>query len=663
MGYAFISYSTKEQLSADAMKKLLEKQGIQTWMAPGDIPAGSRYAQVINKAVKGCSCLILMLSENSQNSIWVAKEVERAVNYRKPIIPVQLEDLVLNDEFELYISTDQVVAVKTIDEDSEGIQKILTSAKAIVGINNINYEISQTNNDFNKENIGTSKKTADKSVQITNNYYFKVSLSSNEGRLYLYSPESESVESPVSANVTNVIWNEFVIICKELLSSVFPSTPTSNISIKSKKPLGVYNCAPDDGHNHYDEKFRIDFKVSIVYKQMPKNYDSVHFDLSSDSFEISLFSAGNYVIKNTSAEINLSDFDIDEAKVASAASKMIHFAQKRNSLIISDTFRRKIYSDRSGGYFLDFIEKDIESKMNESQTNNTNEYHKKQNADKIKKCYIALGGIGCRILNHFENSMDSNNNWFLYYDTDTATEKQLNITNGAFHLFKNFSQGLGSLRENGKKLLELSKYMDNYSDLYDIYNQNVFDKSGIELIFVTTSFGGFGSGIVLDFQRIVKNKIRNSYSNEINIDTKIIAFTSDCFSFLGDAKKAKCFESNTINFMFSYYQELKNCPKEWISNSLHLISKPDSSNNQLAEFLFYDEKFLSLVDSNGKYLYRVKETIKPKVFMYKDIQANKNNEVTVSNSFTDFSKNSFSHVFLEKLKIPASIVRIEKKYF
>lgn len=132
MGYVFISYSTKEQSSADAMKKLLEKQGIQTWMAPSDIPAGSRYAQVINKAVKGCSCLILMLSENSQNSIWVAKEVERAINYRKPIIPVQLEDLVLNDEFELYISTDQVVAVQKIDENLPEVQKILTSAISII---------------------------------------------------------------------------------------------------------------------------------------------------------------------------------------------------------------------------------------------------------------------------------------------------------------------------------------------------------------------------------------------------------------------------------------------------------------------------------------------------------------------------------------------------
>lgn len=131
MGYVFISYSTKEQSSADAMKILLEKQAIQTWMAPGDIPAGSRYAQVINKAVKECSCFILMLSESSQNSVWVAKEVERAINYRKPIIPVQLENLVLNDEFELYISTDQVVAVKKIDIESPEIQKILSSAISI----------------------------------------------------------------------------------------------------------------------------------------------------------------------------------------------------------------------------------------------------------------------------------------------------------------------------------------------------------------------------------------------------------------------------------------------------------------------------------------------------------------------------------------------------
>ncbi len=133
MGYVFISYSSRNQSSADAMHDYLNKQGIDTWMAPGDIPAGSRYAQVINQALKECACFLLMLSEDAQNSIWVTKEVERAINYKKPIIPVQLEDVILNDEFELYISTDQIVAVRKIDPDSAEMKKLLSSVVSYAG--------------------------------------------------------------------------------------------------------------------------------------------------------------------------------------------------------------------------------------------------------------------------------------------------------------------------------------------------------------------------------------------------------------------------------------------------------------------------------------------------------------------------------------------------
>lgn len=133
MGYAFISYSTRNQFLADAMRDLLKDCGIETWMAPGDIPAGSKYAQVISRAVKNCACFILMLSEDAQNSIWVAKEVERAVSYRRPIIPVQLENVVLNDEFELYISTDQVVAIQKVDKETKEIKSLLSSIRNFVG--------------------------------------------------------------------------------------------------------------------------------------------------------------------------------------------------------------------------------------------------------------------------------------------------------------------------------------------------------------------------------------------------------------------------------------------------------------------------------------------------------------------------------------------------
>ena len=132
-GYAFISYSTKNKISAHAMRDLLRDNGIKTWMAPGDIPVGSKYAQVINQAIKECSCFILLLSKEAQNSVWVAKEVERAINYRKHIIPVQIDKVALNDEFELYISTDQVVTIRRIDKQSKEVQKMLNTVASFTG--------------------------------------------------------------------------------------------------------------------------------------------------------------------------------------------------------------------------------------------------------------------------------------------------------------------------------------------------------------------------------------------------------------------------------------------------------------------------------------------------------------------------------------------------
>ena len=133
MGYAFISYSTRNQQQADEMHRLLQGRGIDTWMAPGDIPPGSKYAQAINVAIKECSCVVLMLSEQAQESVWVAKEIERAVNYRKPVFPVQLDDVVLNDEFELYISTNQIVMMKTVNSNAPELERLFTSVEKHTG--------------------------------------------------------------------------------------------------------------------------------------------------------------------------------------------------------------------------------------------------------------------------------------------------------------------------------------------------------------------------------------------------------------------------------------------------------------------------------------------------------------------------------------------------
>lgn len=80
--YVFISYSSKNQQMADSVRLLLKENNIACWIAPYDIPAGSRYAYVINDALEKCSCLLLLLTNASQMSQFVEREIERAITYK-----------------------------------------------------------------------------------------------------------------------------------------------------------------------------------------------------------------------------------------------------------------------------------------------------------------------------------------------------------------------------------------------------------------------------------------------------------------------------------------------------------------------------------------------------------------------------------------------------
>ncbi|MBR4615570.1 MAG: toll/interleukin-1 receptor domain-containing protein [Kiritimatiellae bacterium] len=74
-GYVFVSYSTKDRAEAENVRGLLESSGVRCWMAPRDIPAGTNYAYVIERAISNCAAFLLLISRNSVQSVWVNKEV------------------------------------------------------------------------------------------------------------------------------------------------------------------------------------------------------------------------------------------------------------------------------------------------------------------------------------------------------------------------------------------------------------------------------------------------------------------------------------------------------------------------------------------------------------------------------------------------------------
>ena len=133
MGYAFISYSSANQNTADAVRLLFRKHGISSWMAPYDIPAGCEYADVICDALTNCACLVLILTAKAQDSVWVKKETNLAVTEGKTIIPIKLENIILNNSMRLYLNDQQIISVTELEETSPEVQKVLAAVRACTG--------------------------------------------------------------------------------------------------------------------------------------------------------------------------------------------------------------------------------------------------------------------------------------------------------------------------------------------------------------------------------------------------------------------------------------------------------------------------------------------------------------------------------------------------
>lgn len=103
----FISYKSEEFDKANWVKTILETNEITCWMAPMDIKGGSNYALEIPKAIRECKIFVLILSEKAQTSKWVPKELDQAINEEKTIMPFMLEDCLLKEDFNFYLTNVQ----------------------------------------------------------------------------------------------------------------------------------------------------------------------------------------------------------------------------------------------------------------------------------------------------------------------------------------------------------------------------------------------------------------------------------------------------------------------------------------------------------------------------------------------------------------------------
>lgn len=104
---AFISYASEDREKAEEICADLERRRLPCWIAPRDVRAGHEYTDEIIRGIELSAAMVIVFSAAANTSIFVPREVERAVAKKKPLFPVRIEEATPTEGLEFLISGEQ----------------------------------------------------------------------------------------------------------------------------------------------------------------------------------------------------------------------------------------------------------------------------------------------------------------------------------------------------------------------------------------------------------------------------------------------------------------------------------------------------------------------------------------------------------------------------
>ena len=126
----FISYKSEEADAAAFVRDRLMNSGISVWMAPDSIPASSSYPEEIYDGISGSDAFVLLLSERSQTSKWVFRELHTADSLNKPICPFWIENCVLRGRVIMLLSDIQMI--EAYRDREKAVEQLIRNIKDVV---------------------------------------------------------------------------------------------------------------------------------------------------------------------------------------------------------------------------------------------------------------------------------------------------------------------------------------------------------------------------------------------------------------------------------------------------------------------------------------------------------------------------------------------------
>ena len=129
----FISYSTKDKTTADAVCARMESGGVRCWYAPRDIEPGADWAESIIRAIDGSKVMALIFTKDSNVSRQVLREVNYAVGKGVTVIPFRLTDDAPIERMQYYLSAVHWIDARNAELD-EKIDELYQTCKAVIDV-------------------------------------------------------------------------------------------------------------------------------------------------------------------------------------------------------------------------------------------------------------------------------------------------------------------------------------------------------------------------------------------------------------------------------------------------------------------------------------------------------------------------------------------------
>jgi hypothetical protein len=126
----FISYSSKDQKTAETICRALEARGFNCWIAARNVGPGENFQEAIVKALRGARLMLLVFTSNANHSNEIKKEVVLAGRHHVTVVPVRVEDVVPNDALAYEFATRQWIDLFT-DWDRE-IEQLVSQIGSIL---------------------------------------------------------------------------------------------------------------------------------------------------------------------------------------------------------------------------------------------------------------------------------------------------------------------------------------------------------------------------------------------------------------------------------------------------------------------------------------------------------------------------------------------------